>query len=349
MNTKYSDLINQNYYFPQEEFNLNKDNLQFHDIDLMKLVEQYGTPLKFTYLPQISKNIKRAKTWFKNAMDKSDYKGKYYFCYCTKSSHFEYVMNEAFKNNIHIASQDVSQYGRGAFTGAVTADQMKDLGINWTLTGHSERRTLFHESDEIVALKTRIALENNMSVILCIGELLNERESGRTSHISYNPLVYHKKDDSTINLINPKENKTQLEIAKIMNVGKNSVVGCAKRLNLSFRKRIKPKNKSNYICKHNKEERSSVWRNNMIYINKKRGISEDLKKEILYRYFNNNEKGIYIANSLNITRSVVRGVVNREYKIMDEDIREEIKKKRKLDIKSLNRNNNDLKTINENL
>jgi arginine decarboxylase len=102
MNTKYSDLINQNYYFPQEEFNLNKDNLQFHDIDLMKLVEQYGTPLKFTYLPQISKNIKRAKTWFKNAMDKSDYKGKYYFCYCTKSSHFEYIMNEAFKNNIHI-------------------------------------------------------------------------------------------------------------------------------------------------------------------------------------------------------------------------------------------------------
>ena len=102
MNTKYSDLINQNYYFPQEEFNLTKDNLQFHDIDLMKLVEQYGTPLKFTYLPQISNNIKRAKTWFKNAMDKSEYKGKYYFCYCTKSSHFEYIMNEAFKNNIHI-------------------------------------------------------------------------------------------------------------------------------------------------------------------------------------------------------------------------------------------------------
>jgi arginine decarboxylase len=48
MNTKYSDLINQTYYFPQEEFKLNKDNL-FHNIDLMKLVEQYGTPL--IYLP----------------------------------------------------------------------------------------------------------------------------------------------------------------------------------------------------------------------------------------------------------------------------------------------------------
>lgn len=151
------------------------------------------------------------------------------------------------------------------------------------------------------------------------------------------------------------QNKTQLEISKIMNVGKNSVIGCAKRLNLSFRKRIKAKNKVknksktyNYICKHNKEERSSVWRNNIISINKKRVISEDLKKEILYRYFNNNEKGIFIANSLNITRSVVRGVVNRGYKIMDEDIREEIKKKRRLDIKSLNRDIN-LKIINENL
>ena len=103
MNTKYFDLINQTYYFPQEEFTLNKESqLQFHNIDLMKLVEQYGTPLKFTYLPQISNNIKRAKNWFRSAMEKNKYEAKYYYCYCTKSSHFQYVMNEAFKNNIHI-------------------------------------------------------------------------------------------------------------------------------------------------------------------------------------------------------------------------------------------------------
>ena len=46
MNTKYSDLINQNYYFPQEEFNLTKDNLQFHDIDLMKLVDKLTNAAK---------------------------------------------------------------------------------------------------------------------------------------------------------------------------------------------------------------------------------------------------------------------------------------------------------------
>ncbi len=103
MNTKYFDLINQTFYFPQEEFTLNTDNnLLFHNIDLMKLVEQYGTPLKFTYLPQISNNINKAKGWFRKAMEKHNYPGNYYYCYCTKSSHFEYVMNEAFKNNIHI-------------------------------------------------------------------------------------------------------------------------------------------------------------------------------------------------------------------------------------------------------
>ena len=72
MNTKYSDLINQTYYFPQEEFKLEKDNLQFHNIDLMKLVEKYGTPLKFTYLPQISNNINKAKGWFRKSMEKNN-------------------------------------------------------------------------------------------------------------------------------------------------------------------------------------------------------------------------------------------------------------------------------------
>jgi triosephosphate isomerase len=72
-------------------------------------------------------------------------------------------------------SKDVSQYGIGAYTGMITADQLMDTKISWTLTGHSERRTLFSETDEDVALKTKVALENGMSVMLCIGEQLEER------------------------------------------------------------------------------------------------------------------------------------------------------------------------------
>ncbi len=102
MNIKYIDLIDQTYYFPQEEFTLDEDRLRFHDIPLMSLVEQYGSPLKFTYLPKISKNINRAKEWFAKAIERHNYKGKYIYCYCTKSSHFEYVLHEALKNDVHI-------------------------------------------------------------------------------------------------------------------------------------------------------------------------------------------------------------------------------------------------------
>ncbi|MBZ9779546.1 arginine decarboxylase [Psychroflexus sp. CAK8W] len=102
MNTKYIDLISQTYDFPQDEFTLKGDELKFHDIDLMGLVEKYGAPLKFTYLPKISENIGRAKKWFQDAIEKHEYKGTYNYCYCTKSSHFKHVLDEALKNDIHI-------------------------------------------------------------------------------------------------------------------------------------------------------------------------------------------------------------------------------------------------------
>ncbi|HNY43568.1 MAG TPA: arginine decarboxylase, partial [Bacteroidales bacterium] len=76
--------------------------LYFYDIPLMDLVKQYGTPMKFTYLPKISENIKKARVWFNVALTKANYNGKYYQCYCTKSSHFSFVLEEALKNDIHI-------------------------------------------------------------------------------------------------------------------------------------------------------------------------------------------------------------------------------------------------------
>jgi len=125
LNTKYSNLIDQTYYFPQEEFKLEDNELQFHDIDLMELVEKYGAPLKFTYLPKISQNINRAKVWFKNAIEKHDYKGNYNYCYCTKSSHFEHVLNEALKNDIHIETSsafDINIVQKLKKTGKITDD-----------------------------------------------------------------------------------------------------------------------------------------------------------------------------------------------------------------------------------
>ncbi len=102
MRTKYFDLISQTYEFPQEEFKVEDNELYFHNVPLMDIIKQYGTPLKITYLPKISQNIQRARRWFNVAIAKSDYQGDYHYCYCTKSSHFEFVMSEVLKNDVHI-------------------------------------------------------------------------------------------------------------------------------------------------------------------------------------------------------------------------------------------------------
>ncbi len=103
MKLNYIDFIRKNYDFPQKEFRLNQNNeLIFRDIDLLQLISKYGTPLRFTYLPAISENIKRAKQWFYNSMQKTGYKAKYHYAYCTKSAHFKHIINEVLKNDTHI-------------------------------------------------------------------------------------------------------------------------------------------------------------------------------------------------------------------------------------------------------
>ena len=102
MKNKYIDLIEQSFEFPQEEFRIEDGELYFHEIPVMDLIEQYGTPLKISYLPKISQQIQRAKRLFNVAMAKVDYNGDYHYCYCTKSSHFSFVLEEALKNDIHI-------------------------------------------------------------------------------------------------------------------------------------------------------------------------------------------------------------------------------------------------------
>ena len=99
---RYEDLISQTFEFPKEEFNVLNNELHFHDIPLMDIIKEYGTPLKLSYLPKISQNIKKAKRMFKSAMKKHNYNGSYMYCYCTKSSHFSFVLEEALRNDIHL-------------------------------------------------------------------------------------------------------------------------------------------------------------------------------------------------------------------------------------------------------
>jgi len=99
---RYIDLIQQTFDFPTKEFMVEDKQLLFNGVNLMEIIETYGTPLKLTYLPKISENIQHAKTYFGSAMKTHNYQGKYTYCYCTKSSHFSFVLDEALKNDIHI-------------------------------------------------------------------------------------------------------------------------------------------------------------------------------------------------------------------------------------------------------
>jgi arginine decarboxylase len=94
MKNKYFDLIDQSFYFPSYGFGLANDELTFHGIPLMEVAEKFGTPLKLTYVPKIGEQVEKARTLFHAAMEKNNYAGNYHYCYCTKSSHFAFIIDE---------------------------------------------------------------------------------------------------------------------------------------------------------------------------------------------------------------------------------------------------------------
>lgn len=84
------------------------------------------------------------------------------------------------KNGVQVAAQNCYTASSGAFTGEISATQLVDAKVPWVILGHSERRTLFGDTDSLVADKTKAALAAGLSVILCVGETLEEREAGTT-------------------------------------------------------------------------------------------------------------------------------------------------------------------------
>lgn len=86
-------------------------------------------------------------------------------------------------SKIAVAAQNAYHKPSGAYTGEVSVNMLKDASIPWVVLGHSERRTLFHESDANVAEKTAAALAADLSVILCIGETLEQREANETVNV----------------------------------------------------------------------------------------------------------------------------------------------------------------------
>jgi len=85
--------------------------------------------------------------------------------------------------NMQIGAQNAAETDSGAFTGEVSAKSLKDMGVDFVILGHSERRSLYKEGHEVLNRKLKNALKNDLPVVFCIGETLSERESGKTFEV----------------------------------------------------------------------------------------------------------------------------------------------------------------------
>ena len=92
------------------------------------------------------------------------------------------------KSNIKVLSQNVSHLTNGALTGDVSCTMLKSIGINSVIIGHSERRTIFGESNEVLLKKIKICLENNLEVFFCIGEEIEARNNNKHFSVIENQL-----------------------------------------------------------------------------------------------------------------------------------------------------------------
>lgn len=185
MNYSYKNHIEQNYEFPQAGFELTDQNtLLFHKVDLLELAQTYGPPLKFTYLPKISQNINKVKGLFTKAIDSLNYKGTYQFCYCTKSSHFSYILDEVLKNKVNIetsSSFDINIIKNLIQKGKVTSDTLvlcngykpKDYIqsiASLINSGHSNTLSVLDNMDELALLQSAINTDFSVGIRIATEE-----------------------------------------------------------------------------------------------------------------------------------------------------------------------------------
>ncbi len=102
---------------------------------------------------------------------------------CVPFTDLFYAWHSLEGSNIHLGAQNMHWEASGAYTGEVSAEMLKSVGVEYVIIGHSERRAYFAETDETVNKKIKSALKNDLKPIVCVGESLEQRENGETKEI----------------------------------------------------------------------------------------------------------------------------------------------------------------------
>ncbi len=129
---------------------------------------------------KMNQNLEDIKKFFMG-VDKLKFDLKCEAWIAPQSVHIPILKDLAFSlGKIKIGAQNCSEHDNGAFTGEVSASTLSDMGVDFVIIGHSERRTIYKETDSTINLKIKKALEKGLTVIFCIGETLAEREANQT-------------------------------------------------------------------------------------------------------------------------------------------------------------------------
>lgn len=154
---------------------------------------------------------------------------------CPAYPHLSTALEATRSLPVAIGAQNLSQSDFGAFTGEVAAQMLTDLGCKWVLVGHSERRQLFHESDESAGQKVAKALSVGLRPILCVGETLAQREAGLTDSTVRSQLQVALKN---VSLSEPYELAFAYEPVWAIGTGKTATPEEADRVHSVIRQEI---------------------------------------------------------------------------------------------------------------